>query len=623
MSSQQSQQTSSTGDSAAGPATAVTDRRGERRDQRADSHRLTSLGGLAALSLDALSSVAYGPEAIVLVLVTAGASAVRFTLPISAAITVLLIVLVVSYRQVIAVHPDGGGAYAVAKADLSAPISLVAAASLVVDYVLTVAVSLAAGAASLASVFPSLSNHLVALSMAGLLVLTALNLVGIAESARALMLPTLLFIVAIFATIIVGLARSTPVTTIGHGLGPIRATQAVGVVLILKAFAAGCSALTGVEAIANGVPAFRAPAVKRAQRTEVGLGLLLGTMLLGLALLIKAHHVVPRGDVTVLAQLTAGAFGTGWPFYVTNLAVTLVLAFAANTSFGGLPVLMSLLAKDNRLPHLFALRAERPVFRFGVVALALMAGLLLLTIGADTNRLLPLFAIGVFIGFTISQAGLVRHWYLERGGGWLGKAILNGTGAVLSALAAIVFMASKFTAGAWLLLIIIPLLVLLFARVQHYYADAGRQLGLGDIPPVPDQPGSGDHSAMVIVPVANVSLLTGKALQSAFRLGGEVVPITVSIDPDATRDLCAQWQRWKPGVELKVLPSPHRSLVAPVVGYVQTQLAQGRQVTVLLAEVEPRHRRYQILHNQRGLVLAATLRSRTDAVIATLPFRIS
>ena len=622
MSSHERQQASPPADSAAGPATARTDRR-ERRDQRADSHRLTSLGGLAALSLDALSSVAYGPEAIVLVLVTAGASAVRFTLPISAAITVLLIVLVVSYRQVIAVHPDGGGAYAVAKADLSAPISLVAAASLVVDYVLTVAVSLAAGAASLASVFPSLSNHLVALSMAGLLVLTALNLVGIAESARALMLPTLLFIVAIFATIIVGLARSTPVTTIGHGLGPIRATQAVGVVLILKAFAAGCSALTGVEAIANGVPAFRAPAVKRAQRTEVGLGLLLGTMLLGLALLIKAHHVVPRGDVTVLAQLTAGAFGTGWPFYVTNLAVTLVLAFAANTSFGGLPVLMSLLAKDNRLPHLFALRAERPVFRFGVVALALMAGLLLLTIGADTNRLLPLFAIGVFIGFTISQAGLVRHWYLERGSGWLGKAILNGTGAVLSALAAIVFMASKFTSGAWLLLLIIPLLVLLFARVQHYYADAGRQLGLGDIPPVPDQPRSGEHSAMVIVPVANVSLLTGKALHNAFRLGGEVVAITVGIDPDATRDLCAQWQLWKPGVELKVLPSPHRSLVAPVVGYVQTQLAQGRQVTVLLAEVEPRHRRYQILHNQRGLLLAATLRSRTDAVIATLPFRIS
>ncbi|MGH7745974.1 MAG: APC family permease, partial [Candidatus Dormibacteria bacterium] len=430
---------------AAEPCERIADPR-VRRERRGDAHKLTAVGGLAALSLDALSSVAYGPEAIVVALVAAGVGAISATLPIAIAITVLLMVLVVSYRQVIAVHPDGGGAYAVAKQDLGRGVSLLAAASLVVDYVLTVAVSLAAGAASLASVFPILAPHLLAVCLGGLVVLTGLNLVGIAESAKALMLPTLVFIVSIFAIIVLGLAHPQPVSTIGERLSQ-QPVEALGVILVLKAFAAGCSALTGVEAIANGVPAFRAPAVARAQRTEVTLGILLGSMLVGLAVLIKLHHVVPRGNVTVLAQLSAGAFGTGWPFYVSNLSVTLVLGLAANTSFGGLPVLMSLLARDNRLPHLFGLRAERPVFRYGVSALALLAAVLLATIGADTTRLLPLFAIGVFIGFTISQTGLVHHWYLARTPGWRRRAALNGTGALLTAVAAIVFLASKFTQG--------------------------------------------------------------------------------------------------------------------------------------------------------------------------------
>ena len=321
------------------------------------------------MSLDALSSVAYGPEAIVLVLVAAGTAAVRLTLPIAMAITVLLLVLVVSYRQVIAVHPNGGGAYAVAKKDLGRTVSLLAAASLVVDYVLTVAVSLAAGAASLGSVFPVMAHHLLAVTVAGLALITAINLIGIAESAKVLMGPTMVFVVSIFAIIVVGFIRPHPVAVIGADLGPIRATEALGVVLMLKAFSAGCSSLTGVEAIANAVPQFRTPIVKRAQHTEVALGVLLAAMLLGLAALIKLNQVTPRGDVTLLAQLSAGAFGTGWPFYVTNLAVTLVLALAANTSFGGLPVLMQLLAKDHRLPHLFTLRAERPVYRYGVAAL--------------------------------------------------------------------------------------------------------------------------------------------------------------------------------------------------------------------------------------------------------------
>jgi amino acid transporter len=587
-----------------------------RRHQRGDSHRLTSIGGLSALSLDALSSVAYGPESIVLGLVAGGAAAVGLTVPISIAIALLLLVLVISYRQVIAVHPDGGGSYAVAKKDLGRTVSLLAAASLVVDYVLTVAVSLAAGAASLGSVFPALANHLLAVTMAGLAVLTVINLIGIAESAKVLMGPTIVFIVGIFAIIAFGFLHPHPVAVIGSDLGPIHATEAIGVVLILKAFSAGCSSLTGVEAIANAVPAFRSPAVKRAQRCEVALGVLLGVMLLGLAVLIKLHQVVPRGNVTVLAQLSAGAFGTGWPFYVTNLAVTLVLGLAANTSFGGLPVLLQLLAKDHRMPHVFALRAERPVFRYGVITCAVLAAVVLLIVDADTQRLLPVFAIGVFIGFTISQTGLVRHWREQRGRGWVGKALLNGTGAVLTAVAGVVLFASKFTEGAWLLLILVPGLMMLFDRIERYYQRVGVQLGLGQTPSKP-VPGV-DRKALIIVPVVAVSKVAAQALQVAVRLGGEVMPVAIDIDPDSTRQLSQQWDEWDPGYPLKILPSPHRQLVGPVVRFVRSEIHNGRHVIVLLAQVEPTRVRYRVLHNQRGIILAAALQVRTDAVVATM-----
>ncbi|MGW9434038.1 APC family permease, partial [Streptomyces decoyicus] len=455
-----------------------------RRHGEGGKSHLTVLQGLAALSLDALSSVAYGPEAIVVVLVAAGSGALTAMLPITLVIAGLLAVLVVSYRQVIAVHPDGGGAYAVAKKDLGRTVSLMAAASLIIDYVLTVAVSLAAGAASLASAFPVLSDHLLAVCLIALFLLTVVNLRGIADSARVLMLPTVLFIVSVIGVIVVGLFRAHPAATVGTSQS-FPAVEALGVLLVLKAFSAGCSALTGVEAIANAVPMFRQPRVKRAQHTELMLGLLLGAMLIGLSLLIRSHHVVPRGGVTLLAQLTAGAFGTGWPYYAISLIVTLVLGIAANTSFGGLPVLMSVLAKDDRLPHLFALRSERPVHRWGVVALAVLAAVMLVVVSADTQRLIPLFAIGVFVGFTISQIGLVRHWSMQRPDGWLPRALVNGVGAVLTAVAGIVLLATKFLAGAWIVVLTVPLLMLLFSRIERYYTRVRDQLGWDGTPPRP------------------------------------------------------------------------------------------------------------------------------------------
>ncbi|MUM16219.1 APC family permease [Mycobacterium sp. CBMA271] len=592
-----------------------------RRVLKDDAHKLTSVGGLAALSLDALSSVAYGPEAIVLALIAGGAGAIAFTLPVAIAITVLLIVLVFSYRQVIAVHPEGGGSYAVAKKDLGRGASLVAAASLVVDYVLTVAVSLSAGAASLASAFPSLAPHLLSITLIGLAILTCLNLIGVSESAKVLMLPTFVFIVCILAVIVFGLAHSTPVAVIGKDLGPIEPISALGIILVLKAFAAGCSSLTGVEAIANGVPAFRTPAIKRAQRTEVALGILLGVMLIGLSILIKSHHVVPRGDVTILAQLSAAAFGTGLPFYITNVTVALILGFAANTSFGGLPVLMSLLAKDDRMPHLFGLRAEKPVYRYGVAALAVLSALILIASAADTHRLLPLFAIGVFIGFTICQTGLVKHWFGARTTGWRWKAALNGFGAALSAVAMVVFFVSKFTEGAWLLLIVIPLLILLFGRTEDYYQGVKRELALEELPALTPNPP--DQTPLVIVPIDDINKRTVQLLEAALHLGGEVIPVIISRTDQKTEAITRRWDQWNPGLDLVVLPTAHRSLVTPLVEYVKKRQCDGRQVTVLITEIKTKRRWQQILHNQTGIVLTANLIDRTDAIVANYPYRMN
>jgi amino acid transporter len=581
-----------------------------------EGHELGVLGGLAALSLDALSSVAYGPEAMMVVLVTAGVGALQYTVGVTIVIVVMLALLVISYTQVIDAHPEGGGAYSVSKANLGRWPSLLAAASVVVDYVLTVAVSLAAGAASLGSVFPGLAHHLLLISLLGLVILTALNMFGIAESAKALMLPTVVFILSMFATIVIGALRPHPVAHIGT---PMRfpVTETVGVLLILKAFASGCSAVTGVEAISNGVPAFRKPRIRTAQRTEISLGALLGVMLIGLVLIIRAHHVVPRGGVTVLAQVTAGAFGTGWAFYVSNLSVALVLAFAANTSFGGLPVLLSLLAKDHRMPHAFYLRSERPVYRIGIVALAFAAALLLIAVNAQTNSLIPLFTIGVFMGFTLSQIGLVRHWSTERPPRWRVRAVLNGTGAVITAIAVLVFVFTKFLAGAWVVVIAIPTLMMLFNVTERYYAEVARELKLGKTPPRPRK-----RESVVIVPTSTVNLLTQKAVSAAISLGETTVAVAVAGDEEESAQIKRDWDQWACGIPIEVLLDPHRSLVRSVLRYVKSVENEDATIIVLIPEIVPRKRRHEILHNQRARLLSAVLKARTDVIIATLPFHL-
>jgi amino acid transporter len=591
-----------------------------------DRHRLTAVTGLAALSLDAMASVAYGPEAIVLVLAAAGAHGLGFTLPVTLAIAALLAVLVASYRQVIAAFPDGGGSYAVARTHLGRRTSLVAAASLVLDYVLNVAVAVTAGVAALTSAFPALYDDRLWLCLAVLALVTAVNLRGIVESARAFIVPTVVFVGSIFVLIGVGLFRSEPVSTAGaagHASVLTDNATTVGALLLLKAFASGCSALTGVEAIANAVPSFRVPRAKRAQHAELALGAVLGVMLIGLSVLISRFHLQPVEGVTVLAQLADASLGHNWAFYVIQFATMILLALSANTSFSGLPVLLKLLARDNYLPHVFMLKADRQVHRHGVLTLAVVSAALLVFSGGDTNTLVPLFAIGVFVGFTIAQVGMVRHWRLGKGPGWQGKAALNGFGSLLTGVAAVVVTATKFKEGAWLIVIALPLLVVAFETVHRAYGRIGERLGLGRVPEHPHR----DRS-VVIVPVSSLSRLTSEALTAAASLGDEVRAVTVCYpDPEdraALHALERSWAEWDPGVLLVRLTCERRSLGRPIAAYVRDVMAAepATRVTVLIPETEPERLWQRLLQNQRGAVVAHAVRRETGAVICRLRFRL-
>jgi amino acid transporter len=588
---------------------------------QAASEQITPVEGLSALSLDALTSVAYGPEAILLVLAGAGATALHLMLPITLAIIGLLVLLVISYRQVIDAYPHGGGAYAVSRDNFGARASKLAGASLIVDYTLTVAVSIAAGVGQFTSAFPSTTSYTVPMCLGILLVITGLNLRGLGEGARIFLLPTMVFIVGLLAIIAIGiihpLGLNTPQT--GRSLVPAHAVEAISVLLVLKAFSAGCSALTGVEAIANGVPLFREPRVVRAKRTELLLGSILGVMLLGLALLTNKFHVEPRTGQTVLSQIMVYAVGRHWAYYIVSLTITLVLALAANTSFGGLPVLTSLMARDNYLPHFFGLRDSRQVFGNGVWALAVFSAALLVAVRGNTNSLIPLFAIGVFIGFTMAQSGLVVHWRRTREPRWSRKALINGIGAAVTAVATLVFLVSKFVEGAWVVVVAIPLLIVLFNRIESYYARAGRELETGVIP-APLDP----KHTVVVVPVNSVSRLTQHALSEAVSLGDQVIAVMVVFDvvePGRPRtEIEEQWEIWNPGVPLRVLHTKYASIVRPIMGFVdELRAVPDQQVVVLIPVVIPERIRYRLLHNQIDVALTSALHKRPDVVVARVP----
>jgi amino acid transporter len=586
--------------------------------------QITPLEGLPALSLDALTSVAYGPEAIIVVLAAAGATALHLVLPITVAIVVLLAILVFSYRQVIDAYPHGGGAYAVSRANLGAGASLLAAAALIIDYTLTVSVSIAAGVGALTSAFPRLAPDTVVICLLILAVVTLLNLRGLGEAARAFLLPTAVFIVGLLAIIAVGLIHPLALhePQPGHSLLPAHPVETVSVLLVLKAFSAGCSALTGVEAIANGVPLFKEPRVKRAKLTEMLLGVLLAVMLLGLAVLARRWHIGPRSGQTVLSQIMAMAVGRHWAYYIVALTITLVLALAANTSFGGLPVLASLLSRDNYLPHLFALRGDRQVFANGIWALAILSGVLLIVVRGHTNTMIPLFAIGVFTGFTLAQSGMVVHWRRTRASGWQARAAVNGLGAVVTGAATVIFLVSKFTEGAWVVVVAIPAFIVLFTRINAYYRRVAHILHLHEVPPRP-----AGKRTKVIVPVIAVSRLSSYAISEALSLGQDVVAVRVVLEEsdqgdEAARQFEEEWRRWNPGVRLEVLRTQYASVVDPIVRYIDDLcLQKDQQVVVLIPTLIPSRLRYRFLHNQLDLVLSVALLTHPEVIVArvTMP----
>jgi amino acid transporter len=593
------------------------------RPSEAAKEEINPVEGLSALSLDALTSVAYGPQALLLALGAGGLAALRLAPWITLAIVALLVLLVASYTQVISAYPGGGGAYAVARTNLGSGLSLLAGAALIVDYVLTVAVSIAAGVGSLTSAFSPLVPYTLPICLVMLAVIAFLNLRGLAEGARAFLVPTLAFIAVILIVIAIGLIHPLAPHLEAPG-APLVAThtlETVGVLLILQAFAAGCSALTGVEAIANGVPLFRHPQVTRARQTELMLGALLTVMLLGLAVLIQRFHVEPRTGDAVLNQVVGYALGRGWAFADTSILVTLVLALAANTSFGSLPVLASLLAKDDRLPHGFAIRGDRLVFNRGIWALALFAAILLAATSGNTDSLIPLFAIGVFTGFTLAQAGMVRHWLRVRSQGWWWRCGINGLGSTASGIATLIFVFSKFREGAWVVVVAIPLLILLFLRISTYYRRLAAEIHLGQRPPRP-APGS----TTVVVPFTQLSRLTSLALSQALSMSDHVVAVTVEFPEDqgARAELERAWARWDPGVPLVVLPSPYHSVVRPLLRYIGSlKPSAAHRVVVLIPVALPRHFWHQALHNHLDLVLSAALRRRRNVLVArlTVPLR--
>lgn len=551
-----------------------------------EKRKLTATTGLAALSLDAMASVAYGPEAIVVVLGAAGSSALGLALPVSAAIVVLLALLIASYRQLIAAFPDGGGAYACAKKYLGRRAGLLAGASLVVDYVLNVAVSVAAGTAALTSAVPATRPYTLWIGLGVLVAITALNLRGIVSAAWAFMAPTVIFVVAMVVLIVVGLTTSGPASAPAAPENQ-HSVAAVGMLLLLKAFANGCAALTGVEAIANATPEFRRDRVRRAQRAEVALGVLLGAMLLGISALVARQHVTAQPGVTVLSQLAENIFGRGAAYFVIQAATVVLLALAANTSFGGLPQLMKVVAADDYLPHRLTRRTRRGVYRVGVLALAGASGVLIVVTDGDVNLLVGLFAICVFVGFTLAQAGLVRHWWKERSVGWRWRLVLNAVGGVATAVAAVVVTVMKSDEGSLWVIVVLVALVAVMSAVSRCYR---RRRVDGDraVVRAPDPAAPRRHSfagqGMCVVAVAGPGAALDEALRRGRAFGREVRAVHVDAAGEPDSQEVNWWRRCHPTIPLDLVPAASTDVIADAFADHVGRLAIADDVLVLLPD---------------------------------------
>jgi amino acid transporter len=609
--------------------------------------RMRKLVALPVLSSDALSSVAYGPEAMLVVLALAGSAELKVSLPIAGAVIVLMIAVGLGYRQVIRAYPQGGGSYRVASENLGSLAGLLAGAGLILDYILTVTVSIAAGVAAVTSAVPSLASETVPIGLAVILILVVGNLRGVRAAGTVFAGPTYLFVVAIALIVIVGVIKAA-----GHGFAatpppPVPATEGLGVLLVLRAFSSGATAMTGIEAISNSVPVFEPPAARNAERTLSVMVVLLVAMFAGIVLLAHLDGVVPGGGQTVLSQLAHDSVGSGVLYVYVQAATALILLLAANTAFNGFPRLLFFMACDSYVPRTFLRMGDRLAFSHGIIALAAVAAIVFAGFRGEVDALIPLYAVGVFLAFTLAQSGMVVHWRRHRERHWRKAAVTNAVGAVLSAVVLAVTAITKFAHGAWLVVLLIPLIVWACRKIHAHYAhthaalipSAGDPYGASATPtvqPSPDpQPAPegrgperacnpGEVSNLILVPLAAIDASSLHALAYAASLAQPVLAVHISADEHEAARFHAYWRAWGEHLPLEVIVSPYRSTVAPLANYIEALHYQQPDVTltIVIPEIVFRKRWQRALHGRIGPHLRRTLRPHPGIAITSIPFHL-
>lgn len=590
--------------------------------------KLTKMKALAIFSSDALSSVAYGPEQIMIILAASQVMAYGYLGPVAIAILILLAIVTISYVQVGRANPGGGGSYSVAIKNLGELPALTAAAALFADYTLTVAVSVSAGTAALISAFPELLPYEVTIDLAVLFgILMLINLRGVRESSTTFVFPTYCFVFGIFALLLSGfyqaLTQQAPVIPPESLSRQWDWTMAF---LILRAFANGCSSMTGIEAISNGVPMFKEPEVRNATITTTWMSGILGFMFIGISFLIMHFHILPLEGVTALSQLTEDVFGRNWLYYYIQITTMGVLYLAANTSFNGLPPLLSILARDGYMPRYLGVRGERLNFSNGIILLSVVAGLLIIAFNGNTEHLISLYAIGVFLSFTIAQTGMVIHWHREHGTYWWLRASINAIGAAVTGIVVLIIGITKFFYGAWLVLVFIPIMISLFKKIHSHYDDMAEQLHLPMEelnPAIAAKIFAGKN--LVIVPIASPTSVVAHTLKYAKSISDEVIALHIATDEETGKRVQEKWKCWNPGIQLVTLYSPYRLVIQPLIDYVgelAEKKASNDYITVLIPEFETRKWWHRLLHNQTGWILRTLLILKENVIVTTIPFHL-
>jgi amino acid transporter len=600
--------------------------------------RVGPLAGISVFGLDALSSAAYGPEAALTVLIPLGVSGIGFSLPITIAVSAILTIVYFSYRQTISGYPQGAGSYTVAKENLGTYAGLFAAAALMIDYTLNVAVGISAGIGALTSALPQLQPHTLLLCLAVLLLLTFFNLRGLRECGLAFMPPTYLFIGCLVIVLLIGIVKAfasgghpQPVNPLPP---PVNAHQQISLWLFLKAFAAGCTAMTGVEAVSNGVQAFKEPVIDSARRTLTLIVAILILFLLGIAYLVSAYQITATdpgspGYQSILSMLTEAIMGRGIFYYVTIAAVLLVLCLSANTSFADFPRVCRTVSQDGFLPALFAVRGRRLVYTQGIMVLTVLAGSLLIFFNGVTDKLIPLFAIGAFLAFTLSQAGMVMHWTKSKDRNARLSAAVNGTGAIATAITFLIVIVTKFAEGAWLVVIVLPLLFIVMLLIHRHYNRIGREVAVSG-PIRLEQP----RKMIAVVPIDYLNVLAEKALQTAYGLSQEIYIVHVQ-EEQSDRDFSSEWRvDVKPSIDLAKLPEPHlvilkspyRKVITPILNFIWQLEGKNPEsvIAVLVPQLIESRWYYGLLHNRRAEILKTLLllNGRNRILIINVPWNL-